>query len=176
MTGMNTEQDPFLTRNDLDRWAAHYAAHTAAREERLSPWLVFLLGDERFAVPLGRLSEVSRVARGAALPHASPAILGLINNRGEAVLLVDMGQLLGARGACAQAPDQRVLLFEDENGLRTGFLVDRVLEVASLSEESFRGYGGDQPGDATRFVGAVGEHRGRGLASIDVDALLAAVR
>jgi len=169
-------QSPFLTRSQMDWWADFYASETDQQEGILETWLVFRLAEERFAVPMERLSEITRVERGVGLCHMSPGILGLINNRGEAVLLADMGQVLGIRGPCRPSPEQRVLLFQDDVGVRTGFLVDRIDEVASLNTERFQEQ--DAPGTdpRARFIPAVTEHDGRGLAMVEVTTLLNAVR
>jgi purine-binding chemotaxis protein CheW len=169
-------QSPFLTRSQLDRWADFYASETEQQTGILETWLVFRLAEERFAVPMERLSEITRVERGVGLCHSGPGILGLMNNRGEAVLLADMGQVLGIRGPCRPSPQHRALVFEDDQGIRTGFLVDRIEEVTCLTAERFQQQCPTGSDPRSRFIPAVADHDGHALAMVDVTSLLNAVR
>ncbi len=176
MNEHTSNPNPFLTQSQLDWWASFYASETEEQEGIFESWLIFRLGGERFAVPMERLSEITLVERGVGIRQGSSGILGLINNRGEAVLLADMGQLLGVRGPCESSPEQRVLVFEDTGGVRTGFLVDRIEEVTSLNTEQFQEQRPSRGDPRSRFTTAVTEHKDRGLATVEVNSLLAAIR
>jgi len=67
--------------------------------------LVLPLGEEHYAVPLESVQQIIPRPRVTRMPISDPAILGLLNVRGDIVPLFDAAVLLGtgARGATAFA-------------------------------------------------------------------------
>jgi purine-binding chemotaxis protein CheW len=67
--------------------------------------LVLPLGEEHYAVPLESVQQIIPKPRVTRMPISDPAILGLLNVRGDIVPLFDAAVLLGtgARGATAFA-------------------------------------------------------------------------
>jgi chemotaxis-related protein WspD len=58
--------------------------------------MIFRLGNERFALPVSVLQEITRPCPIHTLPHRSNDLfLGLVNNRGEVLLCVSLTNLLG---------------------------------------------------------------------------------
>lgn len=62
-------------------------------ETEYDDYVVFLLGDERFALPTGVTREVLRLPRLVRLPHVSEEILGIINLRGQILAVSDLRPL-----------------------------------------------------------------------------------
>jgi chemotaxis signal transduction protein len=91
----------------------------------LEPVLVFLLGDERYAVGLREVSQVLPLAGLVPVPAAPAGLLGVMNLRGEVGTVWDFAALLELRQAQAQeAPQGHVIVAraEAEIGLRVDFL------------------------------------------------------
>lgn len=161
----------------LDHWAKLYAAQekTQAQASKQQQWLVFKLGEELFTVLMSELDEISVSASGSSLPHTQHALLGVIGVRGEPVLLADLGLLLSMRSTPIPSDDQRILIFKDPQGRKTGFLVDRLLGVKDLAETQFQADAKHQAG----FVAGVAELRQqevcRSVSRINVNFMLAQV-
>ena len=125
------------------------------------------------------LDEVSVVTLGVGLPHLPPAAMGLINLRGETILIMDLGQMLGLRSSVVPDEKQRVLLFKEEEGddLRTAFLIDEIVTVTDLDEGQLRPLHEGEELEKARYIDAIADdNEGRSISRIQVDALLRGVR
>jgi purine-binding chemotaxis protein CheW len=107
------------------------AAHTGAEA------LLFSLGKEMFAFPIGRVRQVLRACWPQPVPRPPLGCLGVIEVAGEVVPILDLAVLMALRRPLppAQLPEQMLdthfLLCGAEDG-EIGFWVDRVLEVADI--------------------------------------------
>mgnify|MGYP001032566649 CR=1 FL=1 len=160
-----------LSRAELQQWAAAYAQSiTAAADQTEREFVLFRLGEERFAAPIEDLDEVASVSGGIALAHASPVLLGLTNLRGEILPLLDTGALLEAPAAISIGTGNRTLVVRDRRGRRSGLPVDAVLGVANLDPADFRLYPARQGRGLIARVG-LAEHAGGALTLVDLSPL-----
>ena len=170
-------RDRFVSHAELAYWARSYASEADAGHDNVweaAEWIIFRIGSERFTVSTKAIDEVAAVRGGAMLPHQSPFVLGLMNLRGESVLLFDLARILGLGGTTKKTPTQRALLFRDDEGRRTGFLVECIETVANLDADRFQdSIGGDE--GRSGLIAAVGDMDGGSIGRIDVPALLAGV-
>lgn len=103
--------------------------------EPVSTFVVFTVGDRRFALPTGRVEAVSEIPGYTPLPAAGrPEVLGLVAHRGRAVALVDLDRCLGTPGAAgrAEAPASLCVVVAHA-GRRLGFPVDELEGLARVS-------------------------------------------
>ena len=166
-----------LTEQEILQWTELFAREGGATEHtHAEELLLFELGGERFALRLAELDEVASVDNGAMLPNAPSLVAGLSNLRGELLLLIDLGQLLGVRAQPRIGTGNRTLILKDGVGHRCGLMVDAMLQVLSTEEADlrpFRGTAGDPRGE---LIEAVGEREGRALTLLDAGALLGDIR
>jgi len=193
-TGENKERDwmkesadiagiGFISQTQLDERAVAYArtggsddvvglSHQVSNTDQ---WILFRAGGELFTVAVETLDEVATMpAKGIILPNMPEALLGLINLRGEALLLVDLARMLGLTGSVVKKKTHRVLLFRDEQNRRTGFLVEAIEAVTDLEPDHFQKHVGNIE-EALRYVEALAERDGHTVARLDVNALLQGV-
>jgi purine-binding chemotaxis protein CheW len=95
--------------------------------------VVFALGDEQFALPVGEVREILDHHAPFRVPHAPAWLLGLTDVRGASVPVIDLRLRLGLAPA-AVTPMTRVLVVEVTLAERAavvtlGLTVDRVLDV-----------------------------------------------
>lgn len=94
----------------------------------------FLIGGEKFAFPMNSVGEIIRVPSMVGVPLGTPQMLGLANLRGNVLPVYDLRVvLLGERTASTDS--SRVVVVESSLGV-TGFLVDKVNRVYSVSKDS----------------------------------------
>lgn len=91
--------------------------------------LVFALGTERYAIELSHLSEVLPHRECTAVPGAPPALLGVINVRGDIQPVVDLRRLLDL--APGTLTTGYVLMLRDQDR-QIGIRVDNVEEVRQI--------------------------------------------
>lgn len=171
-----------LTTTQLEEWASFYAREDSDAENiwASAEWLLILVADEQFTLPMTALDEVSEVTLGVGLPHLPPAAIGLINLRGETILTFDLGQMLGLRNGVSPNEKQRVLLFKeqtDSDQQRTAFLVDEILTVTDFDESALQPLHEGDESERARYIDAVTDGSdGRSISRLQIDALLRGVR
>lgn len=95
--------------------------------------VVFRLGAETFAVPVGAIEEIMPLPALTRVPRAPGWLLGLTNRRGDILPVVDVRQWLH----CAAAPRGAAtrLLVVSAEAARVAVLVDATLEIRPIPPE-----------------------------------------
>ena len=107
--------------------------------------LVFLRGEERYAVELGRLIQVLRPRTLTSLPGAEHPVLALVAWRGRALTAIDVKREGTERSnTAAMRQTARVLVVDDSSG-PYGIIVDEVVELRQLSGDDVLGLSDNQP-------------------------------
>lgn len=100
-------------------------------------YLTFALRGERFALESSLVSEVLDMPALTRVPLGPPFLRGIVNLRGNAATVVDIGEELGLgtttaiRGACLIIMDQT---YDGEHAL-VGIMADAVQEVVEISPD-----------------------------------------
>ncbi len=97
--------------------------------------VVFSLGGETFALPVGTVREILDHRAAFRMPQGPAWFAGLIDVRGEAVPMVDLRVRLGLDPA-AIGLTTRILVIDvplEGRSVTLGLIVDRVLDVASFA-------------------------------------------
>lgn len=97
--------------------------------------MVFHIGSERYALPLGTVLRVLPIARVKALPGAPAYVDGLLDLHGAPLPVLDVSRLAGIPSDAVRY-DTRILLVEIVAGgvaRRLGLKVDRVTGVATIT-------------------------------------------
>jgi purine-binding chemotaxis protein CheW len=102
-------------------------------ETGVREFLAFCVGNERYALPLSCVREITRLPPVAEVPRAPAEVLGIISVRGQVTTLIDMRKKL-ALDAPALGSRARVLLVDQGEEI-LGLVCDRVVQVYRLTEE-----------------------------------------
>jgi len=127
------------------------------------------LGEDVVAAPVHRLMEILELRPISRLPQAPPNILGVIDVRGQGVLVVDLRTTIGLE-ASADTEDTRIVVLtpsEAESAV-LGLRVDRVFEVAVLDSENLE----PPPFAGTGCIKGIGRRSGKFVTVLDLDQLL----
>ena len=91
-------------------------------------YLTFVLADELFAVPVGRVEVVLEMQKVTRVPNAQPHLRGVINHRGSVIPVVDPGMRLGGKPVDLSADPAIIVLQLDYAGepLSIGMLADEI--------------------------------------------------
>ncbi len=102
---------------------------TALEEEK--QMVIFRLSDCEFGVPIESVQEIVRIPEELAhIPKAPDFVEGVINLRGTILPIIDLRKRLGFPTISRNDRQRIVVFFID--GIRTGFIVDAVLEVKKI--------------------------------------------
>ena len=116
-------------REETRRWPQNTASDDGRGDEEL--FVVFRLDDEEYAVDVDAVQEIIRVPEALIrVPKSYDFVEGLVNLRGTVLPVVDLRTRLGLdRGERDERQRIVVLII---GGVRTGFIVDSVAEVARV--------------------------------------------
>lgn len=114
------------------------AANAGGTHANGREYLVFAVGEGRYALPMEPVDEILRVPALTPVPLSPPGIVGALNLRGRVLPVADLRHLLGYAHV---TPDDhaRILVTEARGGL--GLLVDAVLEATTVDPERIRPVG-----------------------------------
>lgn len=111
--------------------------------ERTSRWLRLRCGSQAYALELLKVQEVVLPVPLLPLRGTAPAMLGIMNLRGQVVPVIDLGLHLGTSPAADDAQTRIVVLEED--GETLGLRVSAVEDVANLTDSQI------EPPDTARI-------------------------
>ena len=116
--------------------------------------LVFGLGKERYAIELSELAEVIAFRDCTPVPGVSPALIGVINVRGEITAVADLSRLLELQPGDGSAAGYVLIL--RQQGQAIGLKVDRVDHVRQIDPaQVVSARDGAAPIAGSRFVRAL---------------------
>jgi chemotaxis-related protein WspD len=114
-----------LSAERLEQWTKRFAEPRQAHEHDTQSALIFRCSSEWLGLPTALCSEVASIRVIRSLPHRRDrAVLGLANVRGELIVCVSLGALLGLQAAPASSTP-RLLIVKGE-GEPTALSVDEI--------------------------------------------------
>jgi purine-binding chemotaxis protein CheW len=137
-------------------------------------YCTFRLAGRLFGVDVRAVKEVNTRTALTPVPHAPPAVIGLVNLRGQLHLILDLRRLLGL-GEGAVTPDSRLVIFKPAAGESFGALVDAVGEVVRLGAAQTEQYAADDVARAGGLMTGVGKIEGDLMVIVNPYRLLEAV-
>ena len=92
----------------LAEWTSHFAQPKRAEDIETRSIVIFRIGSEWLALPTSVVVEVANLLPVHSLPHRqNGAVLGLANVRGELLICVSLGQIVGVEGPAEPSRDRR---------------------------------------------------------------------
>ncbi len=111
--------------------------------------LLFAVHRDEFAIPAIEVNEVLPLVDFYHVPAAPPHLAGVINHRGVAVPVIDLGLLIGD-SPCRRLMSSRILLIDsgldDGNKKTVGLLAERVTDTVECPDCRRRDFLLDLPG------------------------------
>lgn len=101
------------------------------------PFIVFLLDEQRFALPCSDVKRIVRVVAITPVPDIPKGMLGVINMQGQLIPVLDIRQRLGLKPAESQLDDLLVIV-ENQEQIMT-FIANQVDFYEFMDSSSVRG-------------------------------------
>ncbi|SEJ55713.1 chemotaxis protein CheW [Demequina mangrovi] len=95
----------------------------------------FKLDDCLYGIDVSRVQEALRMQEHTPVPHAPEGVAGLVNLRGQVVLLVDLRVRLGREAFTAD--DEPMMMVVKVDGEPVSLLVDQVGDVLEIEASRF---------------------------------------
>lgn len=105
-------------------------------EPALDPtrYVVFLIGEDKYASPLENVAEISRIPPVTPVPRTDEFVVGVANLRGNIVTILDLKPLLGIPEDEDKPLSGYKMLILGFEGLTAAIVVDRVEGVVEIGE------------------------------------------
>lgn len=137
---------------------------TAARQavRRGGKYLTFALGKEEYGLEILKVREIIGLMDITALPRTPAHVKGVVNLRGQVIVVVDLRSRFGMESA-ARTDQTCIIVVEIAHGTRklsTGIVVDRVSEVLEIHDDKIEdapSFGASVSTDMILGMGKVGE-------------------
>lgn len=97
--------------------------------------VVFMLGNERFSLPMSCVKEIIRPPKTVKVPLASGYLVGLSNLRGQVLPIFDTHRLLGLQSASLSEASRALVIQSSSESKATALLVDKVLCVQTYNPD-----------------------------------------
>lgn len=110
---------------------------SAAKKHDEKQLVVFKVGNEEFGVDINEVREINRWEAVTRIPNSAAYIKGVINLRGNIIVVTDLAMKLGMPSKEVD-DDTRILVVELENNETVGMVVDSATEVLRISGEKIR--------------------------------------
>src|SRR5579883_332383 len=111
-------------------------------------YLMFQLGQDRYALHTRQVVEVLPMVRVKEIPQAEEGVVGVFDYRGTPVPLLDLSTLAFKKASRARMSTRIILIdYEAESGQKhlLGLLAEKATETLRRSEEEFVASGVDVP-------------------------------
>ncbi|MCM8773906.1 MAG: chemotaxis protein CheW [Candidatus Omnitrophica bacterium] len=96
--------------------------------------VIFKIGKEEFGVEIGEVKEIVRMLPVTYVPRAPSFVEGVINLRGQILVLIDLAKRLNLK-SIGRSEKTRIIVVDVE-GSSIGMVVDEVTEVLRLSKDN----------------------------------------
>lgn len=136
----------------------------------MTSWLRFSLSRQVFAVEVLKVQEVLRVPVVLPVRGTEPAMLGVMNLRGQIVPVMDLALRLGFPSV-ETTEASRVIVLE-EGGETLGLLVAQVADVVNLSDGKMERISGTPSLIAAEVVRGIARREGQIIILLDATKLL----
>lgn len=114
------------------------AAASSALPPEAVDHILFRLGEQRYAVPVGKVVELDKPPSCAVIPNTPSFVLGVTNVRGDILSVIDLRALLGIPRV-ARNDAVRLLTVRSADGeMRTGLIVDALQGMRSVTAQNLR--------------------------------------
>ena len=136
-------------------------------DNTLDQWVVLSLDSSEYALPVHNVIEVLRMAALRPLPEAPPFIAGLLNLRGQGIVVVDLRKRLDLPPKEPDLTSQIVIVKTKKEPL--GLIADEVREIITLPRSALEPAGnlsGTSP-----MVTALAHFGERLILALDLDRL-----
>lgn len=130
--------------------------------------VVFSLGDEEYALPIGKVQEIIRYTDPRDVHDGLGWIRGVISLRGEIIPVCDLAERLGIEHE--HNGNSKIVIVDTEGGT-SGVIVDDVNEVIAVAADQLE----PVPTNGSELIRAIVKIDSRLIVLVDPDRILAAV-
>lgn len=130
-------------------------------------YLIFSVNDVDYGLEIGYVTEIIGIQPITSVPNTPSFIRGIINIRGTIVPVVDMRIRFNLEPA--EYDERTCIISLCKDNIHLGLIVDAVVDVIQLSEETILTPPGDGSDPKNKFLKAVGKYSNTVKQLIDIN-------
>ena len=151
--------------------AAEDLSLTRTDEEILEQmYLIYSVNEENYGVGINFVTEIVGLQKIIDVPDVPIFIKGVINLRGQVIPVIDIRLRFGLPEI--DYSDRTVIIVMEHNGVQTGLIVDRVMEVLEISDENISSPPHGEETERDTLITGMGRHSDKVSFILDVETLL----
>lgn len=131
-------------------------------------YICFLVGKERFAIPLLKVREVIGMPQITPFPQSPTHVVGIFNLRGQIITIFDLRSRLNSK---AKGDQPTVIICDIENG-QIGLIVDFIANVLSVETDQLSNVPEGTTTQGREFVTNIYSAQDELTLMLDVDQIL----
>ena len=135
----------------------------------MGKYLIFSMGKELYGIEIKNITEIIGMQPVTSMPEMPHYVKGITNLRGKIIPVMDARMRFGMLEK--EYDDRTCIIVIEAGGKTTGLIVDRVVEVITLSEEEISPPL-DINGSANRFIKGFGKAGGKVELLVDCQTLM----
>lgn len=139
---------------------------------RVDKFLTFYLDEEEYGIEIHKVLEIIGMLPVTPVPRTPEFNIGVINLRGKIIPVDDLRLRLGM--SATQPTSETCIIVVQANGVKKGFLVDRMSEVVDIAAEHVETPSVDS-GINSRYLLGIGKCGNRIRILLNIDEILASV-
>ena len=140
--------------------------HAETKHQNL---LRFSLDRDWYGVNAGHVAEVIRCPRIFNIPHSPDHVVGVVNMRGEILIIINIRRLL--EPTAAESNHCKYVVVVERQDIKVGILADRVSDLVNVPELAARSSPSGLD-DTAGFIAGKARAGGEALTILDLDKLL----
>lgn len=142
-----------------------------AEEDNLDQmYLIYAVSDENYGVGINFVTEIVGLQKIIDVPDVPNFIKGVINLRGQVIPVIDIR--LRFNLPVKEYSDRTVIIVMEYNGVQTGLIVDRVMEVLEITDENISPPPHGEDKEMNNIITGMGRHNDKVSFILDVETLL----
>lgn len=103
--------------------------------EELKQFVSFYCGDKLYGIDIHIVNDVNPASSGIMpVPLSDPHIRGLVNIRGQVILVMDIGVILGNK-ECFMSPFSHIIILKTKTALARVVGLDKDLDISAFSDK-----------------------------------------
>ena len=116
---------------------AIYSRETQPADSKRTPrFIVFLIGEQQFGLPLENAIEIARYPRVTKLPCTPNWLRGVTNLRGQIISITGLRELLEESSERPKVGEKVIFTHSEQPGMTSGIVVDRVIGLRNYSGQT----------------------------------------
>ena len=140
-------------------------------EKETVQYIVVSIGNEQYGLDISYVDNIVRMCKITRVPKAPAHYIGVINLRGEIVLLMSLRRKMNMEDDVFTDITRIIILKTEEQGL-VGIVVDEVKEVIALAEDEIDRNTQNSQSDKTQYINGIGKNGDELISILEISSIL----